>query len=143
MRDQGYDVILATNPIFPLEGVRTRLSWVGLTPEDFSLVTTYESSSYTKPNPAYFTQTSQQAGKRPGECLMVGNDLAEDTGAVAAGLSLYVVTDCLENGTRGTCPNTPTAASRSSSLSPCPPERKIFFQTVAFATGKDSLPRVE
>ena len=101
LRDQGYDVILATNPIFPLEGVRTRLSWVGLTPEDFSLVTTYESSSYTKPNPAYFTQILQQAGKRPQECLMVGNDLAEDTGAVAAGLSLYVVTDCLENGDKG------------------------------------------
>ena len=102
LRDQGYDVILATNPIFPLEGGAHQALLGGPdAEEDFSLVTTYESSSYTKPNPAYFTQILQQAGKRPQECLMVGNDLAEDTGAVAAGLSLYVVTDCLENGDKG------------------------------------------
>ena len=77
LKAQGYDVVLATNPIFPLVGVRTRLSWVGLAPEDFSLVTTYENSRFCKPNPAYFQEIVEKLGKAPQECLMVGNDGVE------------------------------------------------------------------
>lgn len=98
LKARGYDVVLATNPIFPLVGVRTRLSWVGLAPEDFSLVTTYENSRFCKPNPAYFQEIVEKLGKTPRECLMVGNDGVEDTAAAKAGLSLYLTTDCLENG---------------------------------------------
>ena len=98
LKAQGYDVVLATNPIFPLVGVRTRLSWVGLAPEDFSLVTTYENSRFCKPNPAYFQEIVEKLGKTPQECLMVGNDGVEDTAAAQVGLSLYLATDCLENG---------------------------------------------
>lgn len=98
LKAQGYDVVLATNPIFPLVGVRTRLSWVGLAPEDFSLVTTYENSRFCKPNPAYFQEIVEKLGKKPEECLMVGNDGVEDTAAAKVGLSLYLATDCLENG---------------------------------------------
>ena len=98
LKAQGYDVVLATNPIFPLVGVRTRLSWVGLAPEDFSLVTTYENSRFCKPNPAYFQEIVEKLGKKPEECLMVGNDGVEDTAAAQVGLSLYLATDCLENG---------------------------------------------
>ena len=54
LKAKGYDVILATNPIFPRVGVETRLSWVGLTLEDFSLVTSYENSTTCKPNPSYY-----------------------------------------------------------------------------------------
>lgn len=97
LKAQGYDVVLATNPIFPLVGVRTRLSWVGLAPEDFSLVTTYENSRFCKPNPAYFQEIVEKLGKTPQECLMVGNDGVEDTAAAKVGLSLYLATDCLEN----------------------------------------------
>ena len=81
LKAKGYDVVLATNPIFPLVGVRTRLSWVGLAPEDFSLVTTYENSRFCKPNPAYFQEIVEKLGKTPQECLMVGNDGVEDTAA--------------------------------------------------------------
>lgn len=96
---KGYTVALATNPLFPLAGQAARLSWLGLKPEDFALVTSYESCSYCKPNPAYFTQVLEQLGKRPEECLMVGNDVEEDvTAAQAAGLSAYLITDCMEHG---------------------------------------------
>ena len=97
LKAQGYDVVLATNPIFPLVGVRTRLSWVGLAPEDFSLVTTYENSRFCKPNPAYYAEILRNTGKRPQECLMVGNDATEDTAALEQGIGVYLVTDCLLN----------------------------------------------
>ena len=47
-------LVLATNPIFPAVAVETRLGWVGLTGSDFDLVTTYENSRSSKPNPAYY-----------------------------------------------------------------------------------------
>lgn len=95
LREKGYDVILATNPIFPEVGVRTRLSWLNLAPEDFSLVTTYENSTFCKPNPDYFREILKKTGKQPGECLMVGNDCREDTAALQTGMAVYLVTDCL------------------------------------------------
>lgn len=98
LKTRGYQVVLATNPLFPAVGVSTRLSWIGLVPEDFQYVTSYENSSFCKPNPAYFTQLLDKLGKSPAECLMVGNDVREDgIAAVQAGLSAYLVTDCLEN----------------------------------------------
>lgn len=99
LKSNGYKVILATNPLFPLVGQATRLSWLGLKPEDFHLVTSYESCSFCKPNPKYFTQVLEQAGRRAEECLMVGNDVREDVLAAGkAGVGAYLVTDCLEHG---------------------------------------------
>lgn len=97
LKAKGYTVILATNPIFPAVGVATRLQWLGLAPEDFSLVTTYENSSFCKPNPAYFGEILEKAGKRPEECLMVGNDAGEDLAALEKGVNCFLVTDCLIN----------------------------------------------
>lgn len=95
LKYQGYDVILATNPIFPAVGVRTRLRWLGLSPEDFLEVTSYEGYSSCKPNPDYFREILEKTGKRPEECLMVGNDTAEDLAAEEAGMDVYLVEDCL------------------------------------------------
>ncbi len=97
LKAKGFDVILATNPVFPAVGVRTRLSWIGLAPEDFSEVTSYEEYSFCKPNPAYFREILEKTGKRPEECLMVGNDAAEDLAAMEAGMDVYLCIDCLIN----------------------------------------------
>lgn len=94
----GLTVILATNPMFPAVAVATRLSWIGLSPNDFAYITSYENCSYCKPNPSYYTQLLERVGKRPEECLMIGNDVREDALAAAkAGLGTYLITDCLEN----------------------------------------------
>lgn len=97
LRAKGYQVVLATNPIFPEVGVRTRLAWLGLAPEDFALVTTYENSTYCKPDVGYYREILQKTDKTPGECLMVGNDAREDLAALEAGIEVYLVMDCLLN----------------------------------------------
>lgn len=97
LKAKGYTLALATNPLFPLDGVKTRLSWISLSAEDFSHVTSYENSSYCKPNPQYFSDILKQLGKKPEECLMVGNDAREDLGAVQAGIRTCLITDCLDN----------------------------------------------
>ena len=89
-------VVLATNPLFPACAVASRLSWIGLTPEDFDFITSYENSSYCKPTPAYYQTICHTLNLDPAQCLMVGNDLKEDgQGAKQAGLQTHIVTDCL------------------------------------------------
>lgn len=92
----GRTVVLATNPLFPRVGQLTRISWLGLKPEDFALITSYETDSFCKPNPAYYLSICARLDLKPEECLMIGNDVAEDMfAATEAGLSAYLVTDCL------------------------------------------------
>lgn len=89
-------VVLATNPLFPLCAVESRLGWIGLKLEDFDFITTYENSSYCKPNPAYYQAICRTLDLDPAQCRMIGNDLQEDAqGASQAGLQVHIVTDCL------------------------------------------------
>ncbi len=89
-------VILATNPFFPAVAVERRLSWVGLRPDDFDYVTTYETSTFCKPNPLYYREVLGRFDLDPAGCLMVGNDVSEDIAPTAGlGMGCYLVTDCL------------------------------------------------
>ena len=94
----GLRRVLATNPLFPAVATRTRIGWAGLSPEDFELVTTYENCSYCKPNPDYYRDILSRCGLDAADCLMVGNDADEDASAAeAAGLRVFLLTDCLIN----------------------------------------------
>lgn len=94
-REKAEKVVLATNPLFPMQGQITRMGWIGLKPEDFDLVTCYSSDRFCKPNPAYFTDVCARIGVKPEECLMIGNDEREDmAAATAVGMDAYLVTDC-------------------------------------------------
>lgn len=88
-------VVLATNPLFPPCAVRTRLSWIGLTPEDFDYVTTYDNSRYCKPNPKYYAELKEKLDLDPDATLMIGNDIGEDGAAAAVGFDVYITTDCV------------------------------------------------
>ncbi len=97
LKKKGLTLVLATNPLFPMTGISSRLSWLDLKKEDFSHITTYEVSSYCKPDPRYFKEILNELSKRPEECLMIGNDAEEDLAAQQAGMQVYLVTDCLVN----------------------------------------------
>ena len=97
VKEKGFRVALATNPIFPAIATRSRIRWAGLTPEDFELYTTYENSRFCKPNPAYYQDILAQMNLRPEECLMVGNDVTEDMIAQKLGMQVFLLTDCMIN----------------------------------------------
>lgn len=94
---EQYQQVLATNPLFPTIATRSRIRWAGLDPEDFELITTYENSHYTKPSPDYFREVLHSIGARPEECLMIGNDVQEDGGALKAGIPLFILDEFLIN----------------------------------------------
>ena len=98
LKSAGYEVVLSTNPIFPLCGVETRLRWVNLSLGDFALVTHYDNSTFSKPNPKYFEEILRKIGRKPEECIVVGNSAAEDAApAKKIGADVFLVTEFLEN----------------------------------------------
>lgn len=97
LREKGYTLVLATNPIFPAVAVESRLKWIGLSPEDFDYVTTYENSRSSKPNPAYYQEILAHMGRKADQCLMIGNNPSDDGAAEKVGITTWLVTDYLEN----------------------------------------------
>mgnify|MGYP002854717932 FL=1 len=96
-REMGFDQYLATNPIFPRTATLRRISWAGLSAEDFKYISVYENSTFCKPNPMYFSEFLEKNGLCAQECLMVGNDMDEDTPAADLGMKVFILTDCLIN----------------------------------------------
>jgi len=97
LKTKGYQLILATAPLFPSAAVATRLNWIGLTLEDFDYVSAYENSTYCKPNPNYYSEILKKNNCNPSECLMIGNNVREDGAAIKAGVDFFLITDYLEN----------------------------------------------
>jgi Predicted hydrolase (HAD superfamily) len=95
LKEKGYQVAIATNPLFPKVAVHKRISWAGLDPEDFEHITTYEVSSYSKPNLDYYKEVLDILGKQPEECMMIGNDVLEDMCTAELGMDTFLLTDCL------------------------------------------------
>lgn len=93
LRDKGYTLALATNPLFPPVATHRRMGWAGLSTEDFALITTYDNSHFCKPNPAYFKQVLQALGKTSDQCAMIGNDPVEDGAAAEIGIPVLLVED--------------------------------------------------
>ncbi len=97
LKSLGLKLIVATNPLFPRIAQEKRLNWAGLDLNDFDYITSYENSSFCKPNPMYFKEILEKTGLNPNECIMVGNHTTEDTSAVNAGIKTFLITDCLIN----------------------------------------------
>jgi FMN phosphatase YigB (HAD superfamily) len=97
LKNKGYNLVLATNPLFPKVATERRIKWAGIDKEDFSFITTYETSKYCKPDPEYFQETCSLADCIPEETLMVGNDVDEDMNAEKIGMKTYLVKDFLVN----------------------------------------------
>ncbi|MGI6392405.1 MAG: HAD family hydrolase [Candidatus Izemoplasmatales bacterium] len=97
LKQKGKRIILATNPLFPLVAIRERMSWINLEIVDFSDITTYENSSFSKPKYQYYQEIIQRHALDVNQTLMIGNDASEDMIAGVLGVKTYLVTDCLKN----------------------------------------------
>jgi FMN phosphatase YigB (HAD superfamily) len=97
IKEKGYHLILATNPVFPKVATFARIQWAGLSTEDFELITTYENSSYCKPNLDYYRAILDKIGLAAKDCIMVGNDVKEDMGIISLGMDAFLLKDCMIN----------------------------------------------
>lgn len=101
---RGWQVVLATNPIFPLQVVQARLDWGGLADIPFRVVTGYENCSYCKPHQGFFSSLYEQLALPPSACLMVGNDTLHDMAAGRCGMPTCLLTTWLIDRPGGTFP---------------------------------------
>ncbi len=96
-KELGYRVAIATEPIFPLTAMESRLRWAGVDPASVELITSSETSSFCKPELGYFREVANRLGVQCEECAMVGNDVGEDMAAEEVGMKVFLLTDCLIN----------------------------------------------
>jgi len=93
---RGFQVVVATNPLFPRSAIEQRLEWAGVPAGEFpyDLITGYEDMHAAKPHPAYFLEIAQRLGRRTEECLMVGDDWQMDIlPALEVGMGAYWIAD--------------------------------------------------
>jgi len=90
--ERGYAVVIATSPVFPLRAVEHRLEWAGVADFPYALITSYENMHFCKPHPGYYLEIAGRIGRRPEECVMVGNDPEADIAPAAkAGMRTFCV----------------------------------------------------
>lgn len=99
LKEKGYQLAIATNPIFPMIANHQRIQWAGIDLKDFVYVSCYEKNCFCKPNPQYYQEVLLEVGVKAEECMMVGNDEEEDLVASTLGIKTYLISDCLINRT--------------------------------------------
>jgi FMN phosphatase YigB (HAD superfamily) len=101
LKEKGYKLVIATNPLFPLKAIHHRIRWAGFEPCDFEYITHYEKNHYCKPQLKYYEEILKDIGKSPEECMMVGNDVQEDIIAGNLGIKTYLIKDYMLHRTEG------------------------------------------
>lgn len=78
--NRGWNVAVATNPLFPAAAVHHRLDWAGLNSGQypFAAITSYETYHFAKPNPAFFSEVAARISTGDHPVVVIGNDLKDD-----------------------------------------------------------------
>lgn len=88
---QKSQVVLATNPIWPLAVTEMRLALIGLQPSDFALITHNENMATVKPDPEYFQELLTKLKISADECVMIGDNPLKDGVAALAKIRTILV----------------------------------------------------
>ncbi|PLV55547.1 HAD family hydrolase [Thermotoga sp. SG1] len=90
-KKKGGKIVLATNPVFPRIAITKRLNWIGLSEEDFHLITDMESFHFCKPDPRYYLEICEKIGVLPEDCVMYGDDEVNDGACKKTGMKFIKV----------------------------------------------------
>ncbi|MFW6410109.1 MAG: HAD family hydrolase, partial [Halanaerobiales bacterium] len=101
LREAGYKLVLATNPLFPHIAVVERMKWAGINPGDFDFISSYEKLHFSKPNPDFFIELTNRTGVEPKNCVMIGNDVQEDLVASELGMKTFLIEDYIIDRSEG------------------------------------------
>ncbi len=97
LKEKGYNLILATNPYFPATAIEKRMIWGNINPQDFSYISSYENSSYTKPNTKYYEEIITKNNLKTSETIMFGNDLICDLSIEKIKIPCFIITNHMCN----------------------------------------------
>jgi FMN phosphatase YigB (HAD superfamily) len=91
LQEAGATQVLATNPLWPDSTVTTRLGWGGYDPSAFTFRTSGENMRRSKPRVEFYRELLDRLAAEPGECVMIGNDAANDAPAARIGIPVFLV----------------------------------------------------
>jgi FMN phosphatase YigB (HAD superfamily) len=91
IKDAGYKLVIATNPLWPEDVQIKRLAWAGLDNIHFDLITHAYNMHYIKPSWEYYWEIAEMIKLPPDECIMVGNDIVNDMAAISTGMKGFLV----------------------------------------------------
>lgn len=106
LKEKNYKLVVATNPLFPRKAIHHRIKWAGLDLGDFEYITSYEDNHYCKPQLHFYKEVLDIIGKKPEQCLMVGNDVQEDLVALNIGMETFLIKNYMINRTQETINST-------------------------------------
>ena len=91
--ERGYQVAIATQPMFPKIAILARLRWAGVDADTYAydFISCFEVMSACKPHPHFFRAILETLGRAPEECLMVGDSPDSDMPARRVGLKTFWV----------------------------------------------------
>ena len=108
LKDKGYVLVVATNPVLPMTAQLTRMNWATLNPKDFAMITSFETFHYSKPDPRFYLEVANKFNAQPEDCLMVGNDVGGDIlAAQKAGLKVFLINTYATNRSNDDISNIP------------------------------------
>ncbi len=93
LKEKNLKLVIATNPMFPMNVQYIRLKWANLGSIPFNLITSADNSTYCKPRLEYYQEICNKIDVPPEQCLMVGNDEFNDMIASKIGMKTYLTTD--------------------------------------------------
>lgn len=94
--DRGFQIGIATNPLFPRTAIVQRLAWAGISVEDLTiaLIPSYEIFHFAKPNPSYYAEFLGNLSWPEDPVVMIGDDPEMDIMAARqAGLPIFWVVE--------------------------------------------------
>jgi len=97
LKEKGYRLIIATNPMFPLRANHIRIGWAGLDVNDFDYISNFELNTLCKPKLEFYQQVIDHNNLDIKKSLMVGNDVQEDLVVTNLGMKTYLINECLIN----------------------------------------------
>lgn len=97
LKEKGYRLAIATNPLLPLKSNLHRVRWAGLDPDDFVYISNFEHNKYCKPFLEFYQEVLEDVKTSPENCYMVGNDVIEDLVISKLGVETYLISDCKLN----------------------------------------------
>lgn len=88
----GHLMAIATDPLFPRQATRARVRWAGLDPDQFSVISSFETFHFSKSHPAYFAEVLGRLGWPEQPAIMAGDDPVRDLRPAASlGLATFHV----------------------------------------------------
>jgi FMN phosphatase YigB (HAD superfamily) len=88
-----FNIVAATNPLFPAVATEKRLVWGGIGSADIPWLEISSADNYSsaKPYLEYYEELLKNINKSPSECLMIGNDEVNDMVAYQLGIKTFLI----------------------------------------------------